>query len=320
MGSILERNQETNCSDSNNGNDCNNLSDSNTTCCDHDSKWKEKRKVNVLEQYGYTLGRFIGSGTYATVKLAYSKRHECNVAIKIVAKKNYPTNLLYKYLPREINVIKELRHEHLIEHYEAIETSRSVYIVMEYAAIGSLYDYIVKNKQQNESIARKWFKELVSAVEYCHANGIVHRDLKCENVLLDIKFSIKLADFGLARNNMIGKNGTIKTSKTFCGTAVYASPEVLKNIPHRPNTSDIWSIGVVLYCIVFGTLPFDDSGLQGLIEQVEKKLTFPQHITISDGCKQMITKLIAPLEDRLSISEIKNQPWYRDSNTVSTIR
>lgn len=118
----------------------------------------------------------------------------------------------------------------------------------------------------------------------------VLRDIKCENLLMDTSYNIKLSDFGFARNNMIKKNGQMKTSSTFCGSYAYASPEILKGIPYQPNTSDIWSIGVVLYAMIFGTLPFDDTTYQKLLK-VGTKL-FAALYNVSTFCLQCHGELI----------------------------
>ncbi|CAI6367040.1 unnamed protein product [Macrosiphum euphorbiae] len=133
---------------------------------------------------------------------------------------------------------------------------------MEYAENGSLLDIIKRDGKIDDNKARKWFMELVNAVEYCHSKGVVHRDIKYENLLMDTSYNIKLSDFGFARNNMIKKNGQMKKSSTFCGSYAYASPEIIKGIFYQPNTSDIWSIGVVLYGMIFGTLPFEALTIQ----------------------------------------------------------
>ncbi|XP_022173270.1 testis-specific serine/threonine-protein kinase 3-like [Myzus persicae] len=276
------------------------------------SKEKKKskdQKLSVLETHGYTVGRSVGTGSYATVKIAHSERHKTNVAIKIVSKLQEATDYLEKFLPREIEVVKGLKHDNLIRYYQAIETTHRVYIIMEYAENGSLLDIIKRDGKIDDDRARKWFMELVNAIEYCHSKGVVHRDIKCENLLMDTNYNIKLSDFGFARNEMIKKNGQMKTSSTFCGSYAYASPEILKGIPYQPNTADIWSIGVVLYAMIFGTLPFDDTTYQKLLKQVQKPVSFPRDVVISDTCKQMIIKLLAPLKVRLSISDIKLQPW-----------
>ncbi|CAH1732095.1 testis-specific serine/threonine-protein kinase 4-like [Aphis gossypii] len=287
------------------------------------NKSKEKKKskdqkLSVLESHGYSVGRSVGSGSYATVKIAHSERHKCNVAIKIVSKLQEAPDYLEKFLPREIEVVKGLKHENLIRYYQAIETTHRVYIIMEYAENGCLLDIIKRDGKIDDDRARKWFMELVNAIEYCHKKGVVHRDIKCENLLMDTNYNIKLSDFGFARNNMIKKNGQMKTSNTFCGSYAYASPEILKGIPYQPNASDIWSIGVVLYAMIFGTLPFDDSTYPKLLKQVQKPVTFPRDIIISDACKQMIIKLLSPLKERLHISDIKTQPWISLAITSPT--
>ncbi|XP_026816025.1 testis-specific serine/threonine-protein kinase 3-like [Rhopalosiphum maidis] len=286
------------------------------------NKSKEKKKSkdqkpSVLESHGYFVGRSVGSGSYATVKIAHSERHKCNVAIKIVSKLQEAADYLEKFLPREIEVVKGLKHDNLIRYYQAIETTHRVYIIMEYAENGCLLDIIKRDGKIDDDRARKWFMELVNAIEYCHKKGVVHRDIKCENLLMDTNYNIKLSDFGFARNNMIKKNGQMKTSSTFCGSYAYASPEILKGIPYQPNASDIWSIGVVLYAMLFGTLPFDDTTYQKLLKQVAKPVTFPRDIIISDNCRQMIIKLLSPLKVRLNISDIKVQPWILQTDTTT---
>uniref|UniRef100_A0A2S2QES9 Testis-specific serine/threonine-protein kinase 4 n=1 Tax=Sipha flava TaxID=143950 RepID=A0A2S2QES9_9HEMI len=239
----------------------------------------KNKKQSVLETHGYTIGRSLGSGAYATVKIAVSERHKADVAIKIVSKIKEADDYLKKFLPREIEVVKGLEHDNLIRYYQAIETTHRVYIIMEYAENGSLLDVIKKEGQIDEIRTNKWFREIVAAVQYCHENGVVHRDIKCENLLLNKDYNIKLSDFGFARNNMIRKNGQVKMSQTFCGSYAYASPEILNGKPYQPTMSDVWSIGVVLFAMVFGTLPFDDTTFPKLL----KVLILPSshhHITI----------------------------------------
>lgn len=113
-----------------------------------------------------------------------------------------------------------------------------------------------------------------------------YRDIKCENLLLDSDYNIKLSDFGFARNNMIKKNGQMKTSSTFCGSYAYASPEILRGIPYQPNSSDVWSIGVVLYAMVFGSLPYDDVTYQKLL----KVRTFSPHVRIDDAALALLPR------------------------------
>ncbi|XP_053614958.1 testis-specific serine/threonine-protein kinase 4-like isoform X3 [Plodia interpunctella] len=220
---------------------------------------KPDRKLTVLETHGYVLGRTIGSGSYATVKVATSERHNCQVAVKIISKFQAPGDYLKKFLPREIEVVKGLKHENLIRFLQAIETT--------------------------------------------------HRDIKCENLLMDHGLNIKLSDFGFARGHMKPKNGVYSLSETFCGSYAYASPEILKGVPYRPQDSDIWSMGVVLYAIVYGRLPFDDTNYTQLLKQVQNKVSFPREPKVSTECRKLITRILAPLKVRLKIPQILADPW-----------
>ncbi|ENN80185.1 hypothetical protein YQE_03381, partial [Dendroctonus ponderosae] len=287
------------------------------------------KKPTVLETHGYFLGKSIGTGSYATVRvrhlrkknrcfceiflrfqMAHSERHEGNVAIKIVSKFSAPADYLKKFLPREIEVVKGLRHPNLIRFLQAIETTHRVYIIMEFAENGSLLDIIRKDQHIDEIRSRKWFKQLTYAIEYCHDRGVVHRDIKCENMLMDDSWNIKLSDFGFARGHMKPKNGQPILSETFCGSYAYASPEILRGIPYQPQFADVWSMGVVLFAMVFGRLPFDDSNYKELIKQVSSKVVFPKDPKVSSGCKSLINKILAPLKSRIRLSGIKMDQWF----------
>ncbi|XP_023312990.1 testis-specific serine/threonine-protein kinase 3-like [Anoplophora glabripennis] len=279
---------------------------------------QKEKKLSVLESHGYYLGKTIGTGSYATVRVAHSERHEGDVAIKIVSKFSAPADYLKKFLPREIEVVKGLRHPNLIRFLQAIETTHRVYIVMEYAENGSLLDIIRKDQYIDEPRARKWFKQLVSAVEYCHERGVVHRDIKCENMLMDVDWNVKLSDFGFAKGHVKPKNGQTILSETYCGSYAYASPEILRGIPYQPQYADVWSMGVVLYAMVFGRLPFDDSNYKELLKQVSNKVSFPKDPKVSGNCRALINKILAPLKSRIRITGIRNDAWFNfDSPSMS---
>ncbi|XP_017784026.1 PREDICTED: testis-specific serine/threonine-protein kinase 3-like isoform X2 [Nicrophorus vespilloides] len=275
----------------------------------------QKDRKTVLETHGYFLGKTIGAGSYATVRMAHSELHGGNVAIKIVSKYTAPEDYLKKFLPREIEVVKGLKHPNLIRFLQAIETTHRVYIVMEYAENGSLLDIIRKESFIQEQRARKWFRQLVDAIEYCHERGVVHRDIKCENLLMDINYNIKVSDFGFARTYVKHQNGHPVLSETFCGSYAYASPEILRGIPYQPHQSDIWSMGVVLYAMVFGRLPFDDTNYSLLLKQVSNKVTFPRDPKASSACKALINKILAPLKVRARISGIRTDAWFNYTTT-----
>ena len=223
----------------------------------------------LLAAYGYVLGDSLGKGSYAVVKVAFSKKLKRQVAIKIIIKKKAPQDYITKFLPREIAVMKQLDHPNIIGLYEAIETSSRIFLVMDMADGGDLLDYIKTNGAVAENEARRFFQQLVDASEYLHNLDVVHRDLKCENILLDRNKNILLSDFGFARTQPIQYDTrTRKLSLTFCGSYAYAPPEILRGIAYDGTRSDVWSLGVVLFTMLCAKLPFDDSNLKLLLEQV----------------------------------------------------
>ncbi|KOC61080.1 Testis-specific serine/threonine-protein kinase 4 [Habropoda laboriosa] len=274
---------------------------------------KSEKKLTVLETHGYTLGKTIGAGSYATVKIAKSDRHDCQVAVKIVSKFQAPGDYLKKFLPREIEVVKGLKHPNLIRFLQAIETTHRVYIIMEYAQNGSLLDIIRRDTFIDESRSRRWFRQLLEAINYCHGRGVVHRDVKCENLLMDQNFNIKLSDFGFARGHMKPKNGIAPFSETFCGSYAYASPEILKGIPYLPQLSDVWSMGVVLYAMVYGRLPFDDTNYSQLLKQVQSRVTYPKEPKVSQACRSLISRILVPQRIRLGTDHIRQDAWLATS-------
>ncbi|XP_043516609.1 testis-specific serine/threonine-protein kinase 4-like [Frieseomelitta varia] len=270
---------------------------------------KSGKKLTILESHGYTIGKTIGAGSYATVKIAKSDRHDCQVAVKIVSKFQAPGDYLKKFLPREIEVVKGLKHPNLIRFLQAIETTHRVYIIMEYAQCGSLLDMIRRHTFIDEFRSRRWFRQLLDAIAYCHERGVVHRDIKCENLLMDRNLNIKLSDFGFARGQMKPKNGIAPLSETFCGSYAYASPEILKGVAYLPQLSDIWSMGVVLYAMVCGRLPFDDTNYSQLLKQVQNKVIFPKEPNVSRACRSLISRILVPQRIRLDIDHIRNDVW-----------
>lgn len=226
----------------------------------------------VLGAYGYVLGDSLGKGSYAVVKVAFSKKLKRQVAIKIVMKKKAPQDYITKFLPREISVMKQLSHPNIVGLYEAIETSSRIYLVMDMADGGDLLDYIKMNGPVCEHDARKFFRQLIDASEYLHNLDVVHRDLKCENILLDRNKNVLLSDFGFARTQPVEDDtGKRKLSLTFCGSYAYAPPEILRGIAYDGTRSDVWSLGVVLFTMLCAKLPYDDSNLKLLMEQVSSR-------------------------------------------------
>ncbi|CAO1372336.1 unnamed protein product [Diamesa hyperborea] len=295
-----------------------------------------------MEGNGFKIIKKIGNGSYSKVKLAYSEAHETMVAIKIVSKYNVPAEFLRKFLYNEVTVVRMLRHDNIIKYYQSIESSHRLYVIMQYAENGSILDIIHQEKRLSESRSCEYFRQILSAIEYCHSVGVCHRDIKCENILLDKKNQVKIIDFGFAKciksvpktsgqekleallvdqgTSVSTKVGAIKKEKdpklseTYCGSYAYASPEILKGVPYDPFMSDVWAMGCVLFAMVFGRLPFDDRDPSKLIKQVQSSLVFPTSVEVTDECKTVMRNILAPIMIRSPITRIKGEPWLMKSN------
>ena len=256
-----------------------------------------------LHQHGYIVGRTLGSGAYAKVKKAIDLNHHGKrVAIKIVNKKKAPRDVVTKFLPREIKTLQMIVHENVIKCYDVIDTDDALYIVMEIADGGDVLDYINKRTRLTESVARLLFHDLLSGVEKCHTMNIVHRDLKCENLLLSGKMILKISDFGFARE-LDGKN-----LETYCGSYAYAAPEVILGQPYVGEPADIWSMGVILYAMVVGRLPFKDNDVKTLLSEISNHITLPKYLT--DEIKDLIVRMLTyNPHDRATIADIKSHMW-----------
>ena len=291
----------------------------------------DEKKVSVMEAHGYLLGTVLGSGSYATVKMAFSSRHKCKVAVKIVSKKKSPASYVSKFLPREIDAVRMLKHPNIICFLQSIETTNRVYLIMEVADGGDVLKAIRDSKHIEEPDAGKWFGQLLGAVEYCHQRGVVHRDLKCENLLLDRANNIKVTDFGFAR--VYNLKEAMEPSSTFCGSYPYAPPEILRGIAYHPPSADIWSMGVILFTMVFGRLPFDDHNHRTLVKQVMAGPVFPARhayqLKASSELRDLLVKILKPMPARPEFDVIRQDVWFgkfcagsvvvKPSRTVSSL-
>ncbi|CAG0913443.1 unnamed protein product [Notodromas monacha] len=251
----------------------------------------------------YKLLKTIGKGNFAKVKLAKHVPTGKEVAIKIIDKTQLNPNSLQK-LFREVRIMKILDHPNIVKLFQVIETEKTLYLVMEYASGGEVFDYLVFHGRMKEKEARAKFRQIVSAVQYCHQKKIIHRDLKAENLLLDSEMNIKIADFGFSNEFTPGNK-----LDTFCGSPPYAAPELFQGKKYDGPEVDVWSLGVILYTLVSGSLPFDGANLKELRERVLRgKYRIPFYM--STDCENLLKKFLVlnPLK-RASLETIMKDRW-----------
>ncbi|XP_063390344.1 MAP/microtubule affinity-regulating kinase 3-like [Cydia fagiglandana] len=251
----------------------------------------------------YKLLKTIGKGNFAKVKLAKHVPTGKEVAIKIIDKTQLNPGSLQK-LFREVRIMKMLDHPNIVKLFQVIETEKTLYLVMEYASGGEVFDYLVLHGRMKEKEARAKFRQIVSAVQYCHQKRIIHRDLKAENLLLDGEMNIKIADFGFSNEFTPGAK-----LDTFCGSPPYAAPELFQGKKYDGPEVDVWSLGVILYTLVSGSLPFDGSTLRELRERVLRgKYRIPFYM--STDCENLLKKfLVLNPGKRASLESIMRDKW-----------
>jgi len=252
----------------------------------------------------------LGEGTFGKVRLSTNLRTNEKFAIKCLKKSAIANRENIERVLREILIVKVLKHKHISTLYDVIDTPQEIYMVMEYASGGELFDYIVSKKRIKEKEARRFFRQIISALDYCHSHNVIHRDLKPENILLDKNLDIKIIDFGFSNFFHPGS-----LMETFCGSPAYAAPEMIKGDKYTGKEADIWSIGVILYALLCGYLPFDDDSNPRLFNLIlEAKYELPS--CLSATSRDLISKLLRvnPAE-RLTLAQIAAHPWLQDSGT-----
>ncbi|XP_063714547.1 serine/threonine-protein kinase MARK2-like isoform X3 [Symsagittifera roscoffensis] len=262
----------------------------------------------------YKLGKTIGKGNFAKVKLAKHLPSDKDVAVKIVDKNKLNASSLTK-LHREVKIMKMVEHPNIVRLYEVIEERNFMYLIMEYASGGEVFDYLVAHGRMKEKEARVKFRQIVSAIQYCHAKNIIHRDLKAENLLLDHEMNIKIADFGFSNEFSIGTK-----LDTFCGSPPYAAPELFQGKKYDGPEVDVWSLGVILYTLVSGSLPFDGGTLKELRERVLRgKYRIPFYM--STDCENLLKRFLVlnPVK-RSTLEQIMQDRWMNMGYEDETMR
>ncbi|XWS72747.1 hypothetical protein CRYUN_Cryun02cG0067400 [Craigia yunnanensis] len=260
----------------------------------------------------YEMGRLLGKGTFAKVYYGKELTSGESVAIKVISKDQVKREGMMEQIQREISVMRLVRHPNIVELKEVMATKTKIFFVMEYVRGGELFAKVVKGKLK-EDVARKYFQQLISAVDFCHSRGVSHRDLKPENLLLDENENLKISDFGLsALPEQLRNDGLLHTR---CGTPAYVAPEVLRKKGYDGSKADIWSCGVILYVLLAGFLPFQDENIMKMYRKVFKaEFEFPPWFSIES--KRLISKLlVADPERRITIPAIMRVPLFRKGFT-----
>eukprot|EP00039_Didymoeca_costata_P018166 m.332352 g.332352 ORF g.332352 m.332352 type:complete len:518 (-) comp16935_c0_seq1:166-1719(-) len=266
---------------------------------------KDKDGDGLRPPEGYTFIKTIGSGSSAEVKLGKRIATGENIAIKIIQRKALDSHGL-KRVGQEIAVWENLEHPGVIQLYEVIATDKVFMFVCEYAAGGDLLDYIRENGRLKGEAAKRTCAQLVCALDYCHRQGVVHRDLKLENVLLDENLNPKLADWGFGRFYSVDSSSSIKE---WCGSPPYAAPEIFLGRPYVGPGIDIWSLGVVFYGICTGKLPFDADTFDRVSSKViAGAFSVPFYMPLE--CEHLIRGMLCKsMSQRFRMSQIKNHAW-----------
>ena len=269
-------------------------------------------KSNYIGEY--IINQTLGIGTFSKVKLGINKYTKEKVAIKLLEKNKITEKSDLERIFREMSIVKTLNHPNIVKTHEIFDNEKYYFMIMDYCPGGELFDYIVKKIRLNEEESSFFFYQIINAVEYIHSKGIVHRDLKPENLLLNDKNKLKIIDFGLS--NYFFPDSEKNLLKTPCGSPCYAAPEMVSGNNYNGFKTDIWAIGIILYAMLVGYLPFEDNDNDILFQKIlECDLEFPDFL--SNLSIDIITKILNVDSDkRYTIQDIKKHMFYLNGKKV----
>ncbi|KAF3684764.1 CBL-interacting protein kinase 18 [Capsicum annuum] len=258
----------------------------------------------------YELGRLLGHGTFAKVYHARNVQNGKNVAIKVVGKEKVIKVGMMEQIKREISIMKMVKNMNIVELHEVMASKTKIYFAMEYVKGGELFAKIAKGRLR-EDVARGYFQQLISAIDFCHSRGVYHRDLKPENLLLDDAGNLKVTDFGLsAFTDHLRQDGLLHTT---CGTPAYVAPEVIGKKGYDGSKADIWSCGVILYVLLAGFLPFQDENIMAMYKKIYRG-DFKCPPWFSSESRKLIMKMLEPNPNsRITASKIMDSSWFKKS-------
>ena len=278
----------------------------------HSSNSNIDYKSNYIGEY--IINQTLGIGTFSKVKLGINKYTKEKVAIKLLEKNKITEKSDLERIFREMSIVKTLNHPNIVKTHEIFDNEKYYFMIMDYCPGGELFDYIVNKIRLNEEESSFFFYQIINAVEYIHSKGIVHRDLKPENLLLNDKNKLKIIDFGLS--NYFFPDSEKNLLKTPCGSPCYAAPEMVSGNNYNGFKTDIWAIGIILYAMLVGYLPFEDNDNDILFQKIlECDLEFPDFL--SNLSIDIITKILNVDSDkRYTIQDIKKHMFYLNGKKV----
>ncbi|SJX64178.1 related to serine/threonine protein kinase [Sporisorium reilianum f. sp. reilianum] len=289
---------------------------------------EKKRHHNDPKNIGHwRLDKLIGQGASGRVRLAVHDQTGQKAAVKIIPRTlinasrmslrdaDVKANKMILGIEREIVIMKLIEHPNLLGLWDVYETSKDLFLIMEYVAGGELFDHLVAQGKLTPRDARGYFRQIIFGMDYCHRFNICHRDLKPENLLLDeTKKIVKVADFGMA-----ALQPTEKMLETSCGSPHYASPEIVSGKRYKGTASDIWSCGIILFALLCGRLPFDDPNIQQLLGKVRAgKFMMPEWL--EPASKDLIWRMLqVDPEKRIKMADIMRHPWFTNNGKESSL-
>ncbi|CAJ1857379.1 unnamed protein product [Sphenostylis stenocarpa] len=266
-----------------------------------------EKRGNVLMQK-YEFGKLLGQGNFAKVYHARDLKTGDSVAVKVIDKEKILKIGLVDQTKREISIMKRIKHPNVLQLFEVLATKTKIYFIIEYAKGGELFNKVAKGRF-SEDRTRKYFQQLVSAVDFCHSKGVYHRDLKPENLLLDENGVLKIADFGLSA--FVESHRQDNMLHTVCGTPAYVAPEVVCRKGYDGAKSDVWSCGVILFVLLAGHLPFYDLNLMSLYRKIGRgEYRCPNWFSFE--VRRLLAKILDPNPDsRISMANVMESSWFR---------
>ncbi|KAI5173146.1 serine/threonine protein kinase KIN1/2 [Nematocida sp. LUAm3] len=279
---------------------------------------KDKYSAEAADELrikNYQLKELIESGTTSSVYHAVNTRTKRHVAIKIISRRNY-IEIAENRQSRENRILQEalisylLSHKYIVKLQEFFYTKEYFYLVFDYIKGEQLYQRILRNEQLSEQIAKKYFLQMLSAIHYCHVHNLVHRDIKIENILIDKNDNAMLIDFGLS--NFYEEKGLLRT---FCGSLYFAAPELLSGQEYKGPEVDVWSLGIVLYAMVKGKVPFQDTNVPQQYNRIKTENPCLKDLS-PEMCSLIERMLDKNRETRITLREVFKHPWIKMKDKI----